>query len=84
MQENALQLPTLPAFPRKGFVYCDFPAFICTFLALKTGSLVITDSGEGAQKTASLLALTEYLCLDVLESSEAEEELEVEVKCTLT
>jgi len=75
MQENALQVPTLPALPRKGFVYCHFPAFICTLLALKTGSLVITGSGEGVQKTACLLALTEYLCLDVVESSEAEEEL---------
>lgn len=66
MQENAFQVPTLHAFPRKGFVYCDFPAFICTFLALKTGSLVITDSGEGVQKAACLLTVTEYLCLDCI------------------
>lgn len=84
MQENAFQVPTLPVFPRKAFVYCDFPAFICTFLALKTGSFVITDSDDGVQKTPCLLALTEFMCLDVLKRSEIEEHLKVEVKHTLT
>lgn len=83
-QEKAFQVPTPPAFPGKGFVYCDLPAFICTFLALKTGSLVIADSSEGVQKTSCLLALTKYPYLNLLQSSEVKENLKVEVKCTLT
>lgn len=80
MQENVFQVPTLPAFPRKSSVYCDFSAFICAFLALKTGSRVINDSGEDT----CLLSLSEYLCVDELESSEAEEKLKMEAKHTLT
>lgn len=77
MQENVFQVPTLPAFPRKSSVY---PAFICTLLALKTGSHVINDSGEDT----CLLSLREYLCADELESSETEEKLKTEAKHTFT
>lgn len=80
MQENVFQVLTLPAFPRKSSVYSDFPAFICTLLALKTGSHVINDSGEDT----CLLSLSEYLCVDELESSKAEEKLKMEAKHTLT
>lgn len=80
MQENAFQVHTLPAFPRKGFVFDDFPAFTCILLAQKTRRLVVTDSGEVVENTDCSLSLMEYLWLDVLGSSETEQTLKLEAK----